>query len=209
MIGRQPVALFVDALGVYPSLLGADRCWDKARDARAYFGAAPVVAHPPCNLWVNMAAANWWRGLGEGKGRPYPAWYYGGSDGGCFEHALFSVRAWGGVLEHPARSWAWQHFGLPEPTRTGWSSDAPGSNEFVCRVWQAKYGHLCAKETWLFCCRPYGCFPPDLRWGEQAGTHQVGWFDRKKPTVSKREASATPVAFAQALIDLAAQSAFL
>jgi len=120
MTWRQPVALFVDALGVYPSLLGADRCWDKARDAREYFGPAPVVAHPPCNLRVTMAAANWWRGLGEGKGRLYPAWYYGGSDGGCFEHALFSVRAWGGVLEHPARSWAWKHHGLNEPMARGW-----------------------------------------------------------------------------------------
>jgi hypothetical protein len=33
-----------------------------------------------------------------------------------------------------------------------------------------------------------------------------GWFDRNKPTLSKREASETPVAFAQWLIDLARHS---
>jgi hypothetical protein len=209
VVRRDPVALFVDPLGVYPRLLGGERCWGKGEDARLYAGPSPVVAHPPCNLWVNMAAANWWRGLGEGKGRPYPAWYTGGSDGGCFEAALFAIRMWGGVLEHPARSWAWKHFNLLPPLpRGGWSSEGHGATEWVAEVWQSAYGHPCAKATWLLVSWPHSCPPAELDWRRVPGTHQVGWFDRKKPTVSKREASATPEPFARALIELAANASF-
>lgn len=38
-----------------------------------------------------------------------------------------------------------------------------------------------------------------------AGEAQVGWFDRIKPTLSKREASATPPAFRDALLRIARQ----
>ena len=49
-----------------------------------------------------------------------------------------------------------------------------------------------------------GARPPfELRWDRAPGTHQVGWFDRIKPTVGKREASATPEEFARELIRLA------
>jgi hypothetical protein len=39
------------------------------------------------------------------------------------------------------------------------------------------------------------------------GDAQVGWFDRIKPTLSKREASATPPAFRDALLDIARNAA--
>lgn len=52
-----------------------------------------------------------------------------------------------------------------------------------------------------------GSRPPfELDWTREPGTHQVGWFDRKKPTLSKREASATPEPFARMLIALAEHS---
>jgi len=35
------------------------------------------------------------------------------------------------------------------------------------------------------------------------GTHQIGWFDRSKPTLSRAEAAATPPAFRDALLGLA------
>jgi len=38
----------------------------------------------------------------------------------------------------------------------------------------------------------------------EPGTHQCGWFDRVRPTLGKREASRTPLAFAECLIPLAA-----
>lgn len=211
--GVGVAALFVDPKGVYPQLLGMNRCWDEARDARGYgthyATELPVVAHPPCQLWVNMAAVNWKR-----YGRQRPAWYPGGDDEECFAAALRAVRAYGGVLEHPAGSHAWAKHGLTSPVGAGgrrlpWLTVARWSGldfitpwgEWVCEVWQSAYGHPARKRTWLVYC---GTRPPfELRWDRQPGTHQVGWFDRNKPTLSKRAASATPVAFAEELIRLA------
>jgi hypothetical protein len=259
---RHAVALFVDTsdAGIYPCLLGAERCWGEIRDARLYRGPHPVVAHPPCNLWVNMAAQNYARatrpcprcrgtlidpvkqalgGLGpcckcDGTGRRepnravvLPAWYPGGTDGGCFAAALAAVRKYGGVLEHPAGSWAWAKHGLMQPfdlrnaagekvSFGGWHHGWWGTDEqliageggqdyWTCEVWQSAYGGRMRKRTWLMYC---GERPPfDLRWERNPGTHQCGWFDRKKPTVSKREASATPPDFARELIRLAEWSA--
>lgn len=79
-------ALFVETGGRYFGLPGIDP-WDIERDARKYDGDLPVVAHPPCFLWVNLAAVNWKR-----YKREKPAWYPGGTDYGCFESALAAVR---------------------------------------------------------------------------------------------------------------------
>lgn len=213
-------ALFVDTSehGIYPKLLGAEACWGEARDARTYAGPHPVVAHPPCQLWVNMAAVNWVR-----YGRQIPAWYPGGTDGGCFAAALAAVRRWGGVLEHPAGSHAWEQYDLMRPFdlrdtegrpvafgawhHGWWGTDEQliagdgGQEYWTCEVWQSAYGHKARKRTWLLYCGRRAPF--ELRWDRKPGTHQCGWFDRNKPTVSKREASATPRAFAEELIRLA------
>lgn len=185
-------ALFVDGRGHYADCPSVD-AWPEERDARMYAGPHPVVAHPPCQLWVNLAAVNWKR-----YGRQLPAWYPGGSDGGCFASALASVRRWGGVLEHPAGSHAWDAHVLQRPGRVGWSCTPRG--EWVCEVWQSAYGHRARKRTWLLYVGPP---PPELDWSRTPGKCQVGWFDRAKPTVGKREASATPPDFAATLIALA------
>ena len=183
-------ALFVDPRGPYPTLLGVD-CWDANRDARKYVGPHPVVAHPPCQLWVNFAALNFKRYGGE-HNRP-------GNDGGCFASALASVRRWGGVLEHPASSNAWRAFDLARPSHHGWCQ--VNAREWVCEVWQSAYGHAARKRTWLFY---HGrARPAEARWARNPGTHQIGWFDRTKPTLGKREASCTPLAFAEYLVSLA------
>jgi hypothetical protein len=184
-------ALFIDPRGPYPKMSDVD-CWDARRDARLYAGPYPVVAHPPCHLWVNLAAVNFKRYGGE-HNRP-------GNDGGCFASALASVRKYGGVLEHPAFSNAWDRFGLlrPHPTIRGWTG---GFGEWSCEVWQSAYGHKARKRTWLFYVGRD--FPPQLRWLRKAGTHQCGWFDRIKPTLGKSEASRTPDAFAAALCEIA------
>lgn len=188
-------ALFIDPTGPYPTLPGVE-CWDATRDARLYTGPHPVVAHPPCQLWCNMAAVNWKR-----YKRQKPAWYPGGDDGGCFMSALQSVFQHGGVLEHPAYTHAWEHYGLVPPNLQGWSREEFGGPYWVCEVWQSAYGHRAKKRTWLLYC---GEVPPyELDWSHKPGTHQIGWFDRNRPTLGKREASLTPLAFAQELVKLA------
>ena len=169
--------------------------WDVERDARKYAGPHPVVAHPPCQLWVNMAGVNF-RRYGKPKNRP-------GNDRGCFAAALWSVREFGGVLEHPAESFAWATFGLVAPPKDdpGWHLTTDGA--FVCEVWQSAYGHRARKRTWLYCYTRTPHWPPQLDWTRAPGTHQVGWFDRKKPTLGKKAASATPTAFRDALLSIA------
>lgn len=187
-------ALFVQPDGCYSDLIDVDS-WPENRDARLYHGAHPVVAHPPCQLWGKMAKVNYKRWGGE-HNRP-------GNDGGCFASALWSVHKYGGVLEHPAQTYAWAEYGLPKPSGIGWTEFDKG---WVCEVWQSAYGHKARKATWLYY---YGDNPPfDLDWSRKPGTHQVGHRDqrgkdRNKPTLSKKEANATPIAFRDELIRLA------
>jgi hypothetical protein len=189
-------ALYIDRRGPYWNRPDVD-AWDIERDARRYAGPHPVVAHPPCQLWVNFAALNFKRYGGE-HNRP-------GNDGGCFRSALLAVRTWGGVLEHPASSNAWAEFGLTRPAGLGWTKTTmTGWTEWTCEVWQSAYGHPARKRTWLlYASRNWRNAPPDLDWSRLPGTHQVGWFDRIKPSLSKREAIKTPPAFAELLLDLA------
>jgi hypothetical protein len=205
-------ALFVDTSkhGVYPRLLGVDNCWGVDRDARLYYGPEPVVAHPPCQLWTNMSRVNYKRYALDKDGNEKPGKEYlrPGNDGRCFEFALDFVRRYGGVLEHPAESEAWYEYELncPDRANPGWIRSSfkrewRMGDYAVCQVSQATYGHKARKLTWLLYA---GQRPPfDLNWQVTEGTHQCGWFDRIKPTLSKREASATPEAFAQTLIMLA------
>jgi hypothetical protein len=185
-------ALFVAKGGSYYDLPGVDP-WDVERDARQYRGPHPVVAHPPCQLWVNFAALNFKRYGGE-HNRP-------GNDGGCFASALASVQAHGGVMEHPAGSNAWKRYGLPRPEGVGWSGQYMPTRCWVCEVWQSAYGHKARKRTWLYFVGERR--PPELDWTRTPGVAQVGWFDRIKPTLSKREAMATPPAFRDMLLSLA------
>ena len=191
-------ALYVETDGCYFGAPAVDP-WDVDRDARKYMGPHPVVAHPPCQLWGSMAAVNFKRWGGE-HNRP-------GNDGGCFAAALESVRCWGGVLEHPAKTRAWKAHGLTRPAGIGWSRADCGG--WVCEVWQSAYGHRANKATWLYYSGHTAPF--DLDWSRPVGTHQIGFPDqrgkeRNKPTISGRSASATPIAFRDVLLALAAHS---
>ena len=188
-------ALFVQPDGCYAGLPDVD-AWPEARDARRYTGPLPVVAHPPCQLWGAMANVNYARWGGD-HNKP-------GNDGGCFAAALESVRRFGGVLEHPAKTKAWAAHGLAQPAGIGWQRTIDGG--FVCEVWQSAYGHRAAKATWLYY---HGTNPPfELRWARPKGTHQIGFHDQRgkaanKPTLGKREAKATPLEFRDELLRLA------
>ena len=187
-------ALYVASDGPYAGLDGID-IWDVARDARRYAGPYPVVAHPPCDRWCQMAPVNQAR--------------YGhrvGDDGGCFAAALDAVRRWGGVLEHPALTLAWAAHGLPRPLSAGWSATFCGG--WVAQVEQRHYGHRARKKTWLYCC---GIVPPELKWGP--GPAPEAWISADRPRavlagmgiaqLGKREAKATPEPFRDLLISMA------
>lgn len=178
-------ALYVDARGIYAGLEGVD-VWDEARDARYYRGPYPVVAHPPCLVWSLMSLC-----------RPE---IVRGADGGCFESALGAVRMFGGVLEHPAYSQAWERYALPYASRYGWTT-AIGDPGYATEVDQARYGHPCNKRTWLYYCGPN---PPALRWGDAPFTgrkvHDDGGGGRDAR-------SRTPLEFRDALLSMAASAA--
>jgi hypothetical protein len=187
-------ALFVQTGGCYYGLPNVDP-WDKSRDARKYQGPYPVVAHPPCQKWGNLAKVNYARWGGE-HNKP-------GNDGGSFIAALNAVQKYGGVLEHPAYTHAWQHYGLNRPLKNEWIRSKKG---WVCEVWQSAYGHRANKATWLYYVGDEKPF--DLCWARVKGSHQIGWQDqrgktRNKPTLSKKEANSTPIKFRDELIKLA------
>lgn len=202
---QRVAALYVATGGVYFGRDGVDP-WDIERDARKYAGPHPVVAHPPCSRWCQLAYMNQAR--------------YGhkvGDDGGCFKHALDTVRRVGGVLEHPAFSYAWDAFDLLRPQKDGWSRCLDGG--WVAEVSQTAYGHPARKLTWLYYVGDSA--PASLDWSRPAATNQVSDLGRNRvvvtaqvsfcgnhgnsrlPRLSKKAASATPPAFAAILIDMA------
>ena len=152
---RTVAALYVEPKGCYVGVPGVDP-WDEARDARKYAGPHPVVAHPPCQRW-----GRFWHGSTR-----KPHQYELGADGGCFAAALEAVRKWGGVIEHPCDSKAWDAFGLPKPARSGgWEPVPTRPREWVCCVYQGHYGHPSGKATWLYVAGAYYSLPA-LQWGK-------------------------------------------
>lgn len=197
-------ALYVETGGCYFDLAGVDP-WDVERDARSYGGPHPVVAHPPCERW-----GRFWHGSPR-----KPHQFRLGDDGGCFAAALASVRAWGGIIEHPADSRAWEAHGLSAPPRTGGWVAADFLGGWTCYVEQGFYGHSARKPTWLYACR---VALPSLRWGrgEQRLDPVVlarhGYaYARRQGVVSliggkdkKAKRNATPPEFRDLLLSIAA-----
>jgi hypothetical protein len=186
-------ALYVQTNGTYFNRDDIDP-WDEERDARYYKGPYPVIAHPPCQLWGKMARVNYARWGGD-HNKP-------GNDGGCFLSALNAVNKYGGVLEHPAYTYAWQEYKIQRPEIGKWINC---NDYWVTEVWQSAYGHRANKATWLYYVGPK---PPSLNWNKLVGTHQIGFQDkrgkdRNKPTLNKKEANSTPILFKDALISLA------
>jgi len=179
-------ALYVHEHGAYADL-DAD-LWPAARDARLYRGSLPVVAHPPCETWCQLAPL-----VRHNIGREI------GDDGGTFAAALDAVRRFGGVLEHPAYSYAWSRFGLPRPIRGGWtrSLDDPG---WTTEVSQGAYGHPARKRTWLYV---VGAEPPPLDWSEPPASRCIGGKYSGRGRVRGVLANATPPDFARTLAAIA------
>lgn len=201
-------ALFVDQRGPYWNRPDVD-AWDVERDARAYDGDLPVVAHPPCERW-----GRYWGGGPSARVKRVL-----GDDNGCFASALESVQRCGGVLEHPEASHAFKRFGLNTPPKSGgWWPSASG---WICCVEQGHYGHPARKATWLYYYAPRRSWsapmaPPDLIWGPSKGVRLDEGFHSKAERDAARAAGrkpvkrlstvqniVTPPAFAELLISLA------
>lgn len=189
-------ALYIETNGVYYGLPDVDP-WDEARDARLYSGPHRVIAHPPCNKWSPLAYINQKR---------IPD-YRIGDDGGCFKAALDAVNTYGGVLEHPAGSLAWKHFGLTKPERGRWLGFF---GSYVTEVDQGSYGHRARKRTWLYVVAPK--LPPCLNWTIAESTAIVSGFTHQARgehvacehrRVRPKEAAATPPFFRDLLLTLA------
>jgi hypothetical protein len=204
-------ALFVTTGGCYFGLPDVDP-WDEPRDARLYAGPHPVVAHPPCQRW-----GRYWHGGPSALVRRLK-----GDDGGAFAAALASVRRWGGVLEHPEASAAWQTFGLVAPPREGGWVSAGDFTGWTCCVEQGHYGHRARKATWLYACGIASL--PLLKWGPSPSPSAMrldeGYHtaeERRRATrppagmtpeqraarMGKRERMGTPVPFRDLLLSIA------
>jgi hypothetical protein len=186
-------ALFVATAGCYFGLAEVDP-WDVARDARKYAGPHPVVAHPPCERWGR------WSGELVGE------------DGGCFAAALSAVRAFGGVIEHPADSKAWKAYCLARPSRSGGWIPAGDGVGWTCCVEQGHYGHRARKATWLYAAHVE---LPSLRWGpseaqikprpgrDPVRERRIGAVQR----MSRKQRRATPPEFRDLLLSIVATAA--
>lgn len=103
--------------------------YNAARDAYSFRGGMPVVAHPPCGQWGRLRHLAHENVLERELG-PF-----------CVE----SVRANGGVLEHPAASRLFPYMKMPSPSQR---PDEFGG--FTLSVDQKWWGHPCVKPTWLY-----------------------------------------------------------
>ena len=199
-------ALDVETDGCYFGLHGVDP-WDQARDARVYAGPHPVVAHPPCQRW-----GRFWHGSTR-----KPHQFRRGEDGGCFAAALTAVRNYGGVLEHPAGSSAWDYFGLTKPRAgQGWIK-ADDWGGYTCQVDQRHYGHTAPKPTWLYAA---GVELPALTWAKSDRTPPQWMIDRYGEAKARKIGqvamvggkdkqkirNATPLPFRNLLLSIAASA---
>lgn len=177
--------------------------WPESRDARHYRGPHKVIAHPPCARW-----GRYWGGgpMLHGTERQMLL----GDDGGCFAHAMWAVRTFGGVLEHPEASAAFGFYGLPKPARTGGWTEPDKFGGRACCVAQGHYGHRTQKLTWLYGVR---IDFRELIWGPKTmGERMDQGFHSKNERatasrlrfrrLSARQRTITPPAFRDLLLEL-------
>ncbi len=200
---KKIAALYVLTDGPYFGLEKVEP-WDLPLDARLYQGPHKVIAHPPCQRW-----GRYWSGgpmlAGTAKQKLL------GDDMGCFAQALWAVRTFGGVLEHPEASKAWPWFGLNKPPQKGGWVKADDFGGMTCCIAQGKYGHPAQKLTWLYANKirfqrlKWGLAPNRMRIEE--GFHSKKERARLIKTgvcqrLSKRQREVTPLKFRNMLLKL-------
>lgn len=193
-------ALYVMKNGPYADL----DAWDIERDARKFKGPGPVIAHPPCERW-----GRYWGGGPMLHGTSSQK--YMGDDDGCFSHALWAVRTFNGVLEHPEASHAFKFYGLPIPNQKGGWTEPDRYGGRSCCVAQGNYGHKAQKLTWLY---GVGIKFKELKWGLKPGLMKIeeGFHSKEERArliktgvcqrLSKRQRTITPEPFKELLMEL-------
>lgn len=170
---RTVAALYVMDRSVYHDLPFVD-AWPRSRDANAYPGPFPIVAHPPCSAWSRLWNCH------RSRSRP-----------GCGDttgiQAVTLVRRFGGILEQPAGSQLWPAAYLPDPG----GPDLWGGETIVIN--QSEWGHPSTKPTWLYICRADPLPPPP----------QPGRVGKRLDHCSKNQKFATPPLLALALVTAA------
>lgn len=174
--------LFAREDSIYKSFAECD-VFDIQRDAKTYSSGLPIIAHPPCRAWANLAHFAKPR---EGE-RDLALW------------AVDMVRMNGGILEHPATSKLWREKPLPPPGKT----DEYGGFSFPVLQWW--FGHKAQKATLLYI---VGILPsgiPEIPFRIGYPTHMVSGDFRKTGVagLSQKQREATPNAFAEWLIKIA------
>lgn len=201
-------ALFVLPRGPYFNLDHVEP-YDVSRDAKTYKGPHKVIAHPPCERW-----GRYWGGgpMLHGTDRQRLL----GDDDGCFAHALWVVRMFGGVVEHPEASHAFKFYGLPIPSiKGGWTEpDRYGGRS--CCVAQGHYGHRAQKLTWLY---GVNINFKELHWGKCPGKQRLdeGFKSTKERNetservkrLNKQQNLETPIEFRNLLIELLSADALI
>lgn len=194
-MSQRVAVLFVDPRGAYSRVPDVD-LWCADRDARAYQGPWPVVAHPPCASWGAYSKPS---PTSSARGP------LRGCDAGAFRAALAAVQTWGGVIEHPARSHAWAAHGLPRPGELGTWVKGPREffvgYEWAAAVDQGHYGHAARKPTWLYF---VGWDPLPLLGGAATPPARGGSSPRRGilERMSKKQREATPPEFRDLLLRL-------
>jgi hypothetical protein len=170
-----------------------------------------VVAHPPCQRW-----GRFWHGS---TAKPHQ--FKLGDDGGCFKAAIRSVEDFGGVIEHPADSHAWDAFHINRPPRAGgWIDSGRDKVSWTCCVYQGRYGHLSGKATWLLAVGVKHRDLPELRWGKTEQrihpralelhgyekARRIGMVAMVGGKDKTRIRNSTPVEFRDVLLDIAGRA---
>lgn len=135
----------------------------------------------------------------------------------CLKAALAAVRTYGGVLEHPKDSHAWdpEFFDLFRPPRTGGWVKADEFGGWTCCVEQGRYGHFANKPTWLYAAH---VDLPSLAWGKgaqrlhpvavakhgYAKARRIGMMAMAGGKRKTEIRNATPPAFCDLLLSIAA-----
>jgi hypothetical protein len=179
---KRVAALFVHENSVYDEIRGVS-AYPKSVGAESYRGPWPVVAHPPCRLFCKLRRFS-----------TAPE-----SEKHLAAFAVWSVRRWGGVLEHPYGSKLFDSHGLPgRGERDAWGG-------FRVELLQQWFGSPMKKSTWLYV---VGVDPREvvvpLRLGVPLAVCGRRWSGARV-TLSARRRSETPAAFAEWLVSLASR----